>query len=288
MAVRDVEGAEVADALRRAAAAGGFFAVELGPIERIPTRPGQAPWRPWSDLTDLTDGPGVIGVRIGATRVALAARVGGDGQGIGAEAIEARVAASLVQLGLAGRLISLGLGAVVLGGIVPELGSDSGDGLPAGEPAERGGLWWQDVLGGPVPMALPRPRGRRADDPDDLDELANLFVAGVLAGPVAGLNRAVNAHTPLSAKILRGNVASALGGAVKMLSAAVPARADVAYGLANRLLAREPLTGTGAFTFQPADGGPRPGWAFTRTSCCLFYRVPGGGLCGDCVLARGR
>jgi hypothetical protein len=279
--VRDVEGVEVAGALTRAAAAGGFFAVELGPIERMPSAPGQAPWRPWSDLTDLTDGPGVIGVRIDATRVALAARVGGDPEGI-----EVRVAASLVQLGLAGRLISLALGPAVLGGVVPDLGTVT-PGRPAGTPAERGGLWWQDVLGGPVPMALPRPRGRAAD-PGDLDALADLFVADVLDGPVAGLGRAVNAHTPLSAKILRGNVASALGGAVKMLSAAVPDRADAALGLANRLLAREPLAGTGAFVFQPDDGGPRPGWAFTRTSCCLFYRVPGGGLCGDCVLVRAR
>jgi len=23
-----------------------------------------------------------------------------------------------------------------------------------------------------------------------------------------------------------------------------------------------------------------------RASCCLFYRIPGGGLCGDCVLAH--
>ena len=58
--------------------------------------------------------------------------------------------------------------------------------------------------------------------------------------------------------------------------------------LANRLLAREPLLGTGTFDHRPDDGGPRPGWSFTRTSCCLFYRVPGGGLCGDCVLAAPR
>ncbi|MEC4021033.1 (2Fe-2S)-binding protein, partial [Streptomyces sp. H27-D2] len=23
---------------------------------------------------------------------------------------------------------------------------------------------------------------------------------------------------------------------------------------------------------------------FVRRSCCLYYRVPGGGMCGDCVL----
>ncbi|MFI1618174.1 (2Fe-2S)-binding protein [Streptomyces lydicus] len=28
--------------------------------------------------------------------------------------------------------------------------------------------------------------------------------------------------------------------------------------------------------------------AFARRSCCLYYRVPGGGLCADCVLRRAR
>ncbi|TDD91462.1 hypothetical protein E1293_02390 [Actinomadura darangshiensis] len=23
-----------------------------------------------------------------------------------------------------------------------------------------------------------------------------------------------------------------------------------------------------------------------RNNCCLYYRVPGGGMCGDCGLAR--
>ncbi|MEU7551440.1 (2Fe-2S)-binding protein [Streptomyces sp. NPDC044571] len=26
--------------------------------------------------------------------------------------------------------------------------------------------------------------------------------------------------------------------------------------------------------------------AFVRRSCCLYYKVPGGGFCGDCVLRR--
>ncbi|MGH3410268.1 MAG: (2Fe-2S)-binding protein [Streptosporangiaceae bacterium] len=27
------------------------------------------------------------------------------------------------------------------------------------------------------------------------------------------------------------------------------------------------------------------GLGFRRHSCCLYYRLPGGGLCGDCALA---
>lgn len=32
--------------------------------------------------------------------------------------------------------------------------------------------------------------------------------------------------------------------------------------------------------------GTRTGTAFRRTSCCLIYRTPGGGLCGDCCFER--
>jgi ferric iron reductase protein FhuF len=47
--------------------------------------------------------------------------------------------------------------------------------------------------------------------------------------------------------------------------------------VAEELLARESLRGHGRYE--------RPD-RFVRASCCLFYRIPGGGLCGDCVLAH--
>ncbi len=41
---------------------------------------------------------------------------------------------------------------------------------------------------------------------------------------------------------------------------------------------------------SPTRASPRPapctGSAFRRRSCCLYYRVPGGGLCGDCCFDR--
>jgi ferric iron reductase protein FhuF len=64
-----------------------------------------------------------------------------------------------------------------------------------------------------------------------------------------------------------------------MLASASPAHAPVARAVGQRLLDNAPLTGTGAFT----------GTTFRRTTCCLYYQVPGGGYCGDCVLlGRGR
>jgi|GEM_PF-1837329 hypothetical protein len=44
------------------------------------------------------------------------------------------------------------------------------------------------------------------------------------------------------------------------------------------LLGTGRLRGTGQLTGT--------GLAFRRRSCCLYYRLPGGGLCGDCCLRR--
>ena len=54
--------------------------------------------------------------------------------------IEPRVAASAVHLGLAARLTAPALGAAVLRRPLD---------------LRPGGLWWQDVLGGPVPLSVP-------------------------------------------------------------------------------------------------------------------------------------
>src|SRR5690625_3018656 len=75
--------------------------------------------------------------------------------------------------------------------------------------------------------------------------------------------------------LLRGNVGSALAGAVGALARARPTPRARAAASATDLLSR-PGTGlSGTFT------GPA---GFRRTTCCLYYRLPGGGTCGDCVL----
>ena len=71
---------------------------------------------------------------------------------------------------------------------------------------------------------------------------------------------------PLSRRLLWGNVASALHAAPRVLE--LPAAAS----WAQEMLALPPLRG------EMAVG--------RRATCCLFYEVPGGGLCGDCVLSR--
>ena len=80
----------------------------------------------------------------------------------------------------------------------------------------------------------------------------------------------------LAPGLLHGNIASALVGTSRQLLAARPdLRASIAK-VTSELLSTGKLAGTGAITSADLD--------FRRNSCCLYYRVPGGGMCGDCAL----
>ena len=76
------------------------------------------------------------------------------------------------------------------------------------------------------------------------------------------LEERMHAEYGLARGLLRGNVTSGLMGTARILAGAR------ARQLAEELAASEPLAGT----FEEGR----------RRSCCLFYRVPGGGVCGDC------
>lgn len=245
---------DASDALAAAASAGPYFVLE-----------------PWADGADwrsaslLISDPAVLSEQVTHARSALAGRAG-----IGPADVAERVAASIVFLGLAARLVSPSLGAAVLGGVVPNLTLD--------------GLWWRPVDGGPWPLASGPvagwPLGSTAVA-GNLDTAAGLLSEHCvqdLIGPVADAFAVAFRLSPL---VLRGNIASALAGAAGMLAVAFPDRAEVAGQLATRILALEPLRGTGELV-QPDAAQPRR--FLVRRSCCLFYRVPGGGTCGDCVL----
>ncbi|MGN9777709.1 (2Fe-2S)-binding protein [Micromonospora sp. H33] len=127
----------------------------------------------------------------------------------------------------------------------------------------------------------PRPgnrHDRRAPSPETVAaQFAEQFVAGV-AAPVFAV---FAEQYRLSEKVLWGNVGSALGGAVHMLTTVRPELANRTADLAELVLAVSPLLGTGRLE-HPNPRQPRR--FFVRRSCCLFYRIPGGGTCGDCVL----
>ncbi|MCC9310659.1 (2Fe-2S)-binding protein [Kitasatospora sp. RB6PN24] len=169
---------------------------------------------------------------------------------------EPRVAASITHLGLAARFWSVTLGLLMAGGLVPEFDPD--------------GVHWRQPADGPLDLWLPGTALRPAG-PAPADDVHRAAVAGALA-PLAA---AVRAAAPVADGLLAGNAASALVGTARQLGRgfAEPERSRAAVITAG-LLAREPLFGT-----------LHPG-SLRRSSCCLYYRIPGGGLCGDCVFDR--
>jgi hypothetical protein len=162
--------------------------------------------------------------------------------------VEHRVAASTLSLGLFARLISPVLGSGALGVDLPRPSLD--------------GTWWHPVDAGPWPLALTGP----SVTPDP---------AAVLTDVVRPLADALAAQHSLSMQILWGNAASAVFGAVAMIRSTRPDLFPRVRGIAHTLLSG-PLAGTGELR----------GRRFVRATCCLYYRIPGGGYCGDCVLAH--
>ncbi|MFG2973059.1 (2Fe-2S)-binding protein [Streptomyces sp. NPDC048331] len=169
-----------------------------------------------------------------------------------------RVAASTAQLGIASRLWSLGLGCAALAGRIPDLAADR--------------VWWRLPDAGSLQLWLPEPAPGLPAEALGENVLAHLAV----------LDEGLRERFGVSPKVLRGNAASGLVGALRVLIDRVPGGAAVE--LAGALLADGgALAGTGTFIHEEGLGV-----AFVRRSCCLYYQVPGGGLCGDCVLRTGR
>ncbi|MCX4766813.1 (2Fe-2S)-binding protein [Streptomyces sp. NBC_01275] len=172
---------------------------------------------------------------------------------------EERIGASVAQQGLAARLWSAALGCAVLYGRIPDL-----------DPRL---LRWDADGGAPDDLWLTEVRARPGD--------AATLAAAVLDGHLEPLSAALRARHPVAPGLLRGNAASALAGAARQLEqwARAHARPEVAArtrALTAELFAHPLLADTGTLT----------GTAFRRRSCCLYYRAPGGGVCGDCCFTR--
>lgn len=175
---------------------------------------------------------------------------------------ELRVGASLAFQGLAARLWSVALGAAVLSGRIPDLDANQ--------------LWWNPALSAPNDLWLPHPVALPASD-----DLAGQLSGTVVAGHLVPLHRATREACPVSDGLLWGNAGSALAGSLRVLHTwcvahGRAAEARSALDLTARLFEDPPLSGTGTLDTDRVS--------FVRRSCCLYYRVPGGGLCGDCVL----
>ncbi|WP_019060052.1 (2Fe-2S)-binding protein [Streptomyces prunicolor] len=175
------------------------------------------------------------------------------------QAPELRIAASIAQQALAARLWSVALGCAALYGRIPDL-----------DPLL---LHWDADSGAPDDLWLAEVRPL----PGDARALADT----VLHAHLEPLNAALVARHRIATGLLWGNVASALAGAARELDrwARTRGRRDVATrarALTAELLAHPLLAGTGTFT----------GGSFRRRSCCLYYRIPGGGVCGDCCFTQ--
>ncbi|MFE3138786.1 (2Fe-2S)-binding protein [Streptomyces scopuliridis] len=172
---------------------------------------------------------------------------------------ERRIGASVAQLGLAARLWSIALGGAVLADAVPDL--------------DPRGLHWDPELTSPDDLLL---TGQRA-----LPGTAEAVRAVVQYGHLVPLAEALRRDGRISPRLLWGNAGSALAGAVRELTVwgeanGRPEVTERAGALAVELFAHPDLRTTGA-----AVAG-----SFRRRSCCLYYRCPSGGLCGDCVFDR--
>ncbi|WP_063784378.1 (2Fe-2S)-binding protein [Streptomyces sp. SBT349] len=234
------------------AAFGPFFAARAHPA-------GAAPGPPWRSLAELGREPEALGARVAAVRAGLAAAQGGGPDP--AASVEFTVAASVAHLGLAARLVSPALALAVA--------------HRRRLAASLDGLWWQPVLGGPVPLSVALDAVHGA--PAGAARPAELLHACVADGPVGELTAAFGSLR-VSPRVLWGNVASAVHGAAALVAAARPGLAEQVRAATAALMARPPLRGAGG----AADDG-----RFLRRSCCLIYRAAPdrrGPLCGDCVL----
>lgn len=171
--------------------------------------------------------------------------------------LDARAAASIWFQGLAARLVVPALGTAATAELVPTF--------------TVADAWWQRVDGGPIPVALTGVSAQATRTPESaaaaLDELATAVVAPLVDAFGADVSR----------RVLWGNVASSLASAAGTLR-----RSDAALRLDPAAIVTALLDRPGPM--HAAGHFAEPERWYVRASCCLFYRIPDGGKCGDCVL----
>jgi hypothetical protein len=224
------------------AALGGFFVLHTGepPRGTVPTLEAAYAARDADVKREVYGNPVIFRVH----KVARSVR-----------APEPRVAASIAHLGFVARLWSVALGAAAVYGRVPDL-----------DPRL---LYWDADASAPDELWLTEVRGLPAERIGTV----------VQDGHLVPLAAALRAQLPISERLLWGNAASALMGAVRQIDRWAANNgctevADRARALAAGLFAHPALAGT----LDPVTS--------RRRSCCLHYRLPGGGLCGDCCFDR--
>ncbi|MHA6795886.1 (2Fe-2S)-binding protein [Pseudonocardia bannensis] len=223
----------------------------LGPFFEVGTNPAEQVDPTWRPMADLYSDPLPLGERIAHVRRVLDS--------------DDRVAASIAFQGMAARVLSAPLAMVVLHGVLPALTART--------------LHWRVSLTGPWPLWADAPGGEHV--PDDPDAAAGRLTDLLVGEHLRPLVEAVGRQVGISERILWGNAASSVAAGKRLIGTTRPEAADRAARIAAGVLARGPFATAGE---RRAPAPPDVGWTFQRRSCCLYYRVRDGGLCGDCVL----
>lgn len=171
---------------------------------------------------------------------------------------ECRVAASLLYQGFASRLWSPQLAWLLIDGVVA--------------PPDPDTLVWRRPVGQLFTLAAPPDAGRLTDPQSGIATVIDTAFEQHLDP----LSVALRDRVPVSAELLRGNASAALVSGLLLAHRA--AGRSGSPPLLPVVLRHRRLRGTGVWTQRP----PR----FVRRSCCLYYRTPTGGTCGDCPLPR--
>lgn len=217
----------------------------LGPFFAVESDPAGRARGVWQPLAALYTDPEPLRRRI--TEVGEFLRTDED-----------RVAASLTFQSLSARVVAPPVAIAALHGVVA--------------PLEPQALYWQPVPSGPWPLWTAA--GESSWPPVAPSELVDRLAELVIERHLRPLVDAVRTQVAVAESLLWGNAASSLAAALRLVAEQRPASAHTARALADALLGYGPLAGTSS---------TGPAGQFRRRSCCLYYRTPEGGLCGDCV-----
>ena len=211
--------------------------------------------------------PEHLAARFAATRAGLA-----TGSHLPLAEVMPRTAVSAAQVGLISRLWSVALASLALHDWVPELSLRQ----LLVDPSHRN----------PSPMAIADPAA--GTSAPGVAQAVALLQEQVVLGAVAAITQAGQEHGRTSATVLVSNAASSLVAAARVVGRKVPQRAEHLDQVTRELLGLPWLAAGGAYRQLPAESDTAATGTseFKRTGCCLYYRLPGHGLCPDCVLVR--
>lgn len=223
---------------------------DLGEFFALPAAQGDS----WLPIATLCDDAAAVREYARRARSAIAASMR-----VEVTDVPIKAAASSVHLSIVARLLSPVIGAATCLPTFPLLTAKS--------------VFWQRT-------STHRPGlGTAGSDHaavTDLQQTADAIAGSLIHDVLRPLHETVRIAAALSQKVLWGNVASAANGAVTVLALSRPEDEPRGRALVAALIATDQLHGAAQFH----DG------QFRRHNCCLFYQVPGGGYCGDCVLVE--